>query len=292
MTISIPTSHAAPSHARIDNYLAGGIHNWSVDRDFVDRVLETYPSMRRMATASLLFADATVRRLLTLGVTQFLDIGSGVPSLGAIHHAPDGPDTTPISDAGADFRVVYVDNDLTAVAYAQLHLDEHGDNERRAVIDADLRAPDDLWADAVETGLIDPFRPVGVLLVSILHVPQAGVAGEDVGRESVARLCSLLPKGSFVAVCHIVKTGIPADVSAGLDRVRDIYRAAGLPVVWRTQNETETLLAGLDIVGPGWRWVTEHCRPESHTGISALSPVSFESGSHSAIWAGIGCVSS
>jgi len=78
-------SHALPSHSRSRSYLVGEPYHWVVDQEFTDRVLEAHPSMRRTAMANVAFADSAVRRLAGLKITQFLNVGSGVPSGTSAH---------------------------------------------------------------------------------------------------------------------------------------------------------------------------------------------------------------
>ena len=274
---------ARPSVARVYDYYLGGTNNWVVDRDFGDQVLDTFPQMRKVARANRLFLDRVVRFLTKRGIRQFLDVGAGVPGAGCTHRIAD--ELAEYHGREPDTRVVYVDNDPVAVAYAQLILDQEGDQNRHSVIEADLRDPAELWAQAVDTGLLDPAQPVALLLVALLHIEQPDASGIDVGPESVARLYEHLPAGSYVAVSHMTNDGVPGEVSDRLLDLRHLYAPTCISVNWRSHAKIEALLDDLDVVGPGWQWVTEW-RPEE-TGPSAPT-VSFPTPAHAAVWAGVG----
>lgn len=274
---------ARPSVARVYDYYLGGTTNWVVDRDFGDHVLDTFPQMRKVARANRLFLDRVVRFLTKRGIHQFLDVGSGVPGAGCTHRIAD--ELADYHGREPDTRVVYVDNDPVAVAHAQLILDQEGDQGRHSVIEADLRNPADLWEQAVDTGLLDPNQPVALLLVALLHIEQPDASGIDIGPESVAKLYERLPAGSYVAVSHMTNDGVPGEVSDQLLDLRHLYTPTCISVNWRSHAKIEALLDDLDVVEPGWQWVTEW-RPEE-TGPSAPA-VSFPTPAHAAVWAGVG----
>lgn len=276
-------SLARPSVARVYDYYLGGTTNWIVDRDFGDHVLDTFPQMRKVARANRIFLDRVVRFLTKRGIRQFLDVGSGVPAAGCTHRVAD--ELAEYHGREPDARVVYVDNDPVAVAHAQLLLDQEGDPDRHAIVGADLRDPDDLWQQAVDTDLLDPDQPVALLLVALLHIEQPDASGIDIGPESVARLYDRLPAGSYVAVSHMTNDGVPGDVSDKLLDLRHLYAPTCISVNWRSHAKIEALLDDLDVVEPGWQWVTEW-RPEE-TGPNAPA-VAFPSPAHAAVWAGVG----
>lgn len=274
---------ARPSVARVYDYYLGGTTNWVVDRDFGDHVLDTFPQMRKVARANRLFLERVVRFLTKRGIRQVLDVGSGVLGAGCTHRTAD--ELAEYHGRAPDTRVVYVDNDPVAVAHAQLVLDQEGDQDRHSVIEADLRDPADLWEQAVDTGLLDPGQPVALLLVALLHIEQPDASGIDIGPDSVARLYEYLPAGSYVAVSHMTNDSVPDEVSDRLLDLRHLYAPTCISVNWRSHAKIEAFLDDLDVVEPGWQWVTEW-RPEE-TGPSAPD-VSFPSPAHAAVWAGVG----
>jgi S-adenosyl methyltransferase len=267
-----------PSVARVYDFYLGGDANWPVDREFGQRVLEKFPLLRDVAMANRLFLNRAVRHLARLGVRQFLDIGAGVPTQGNTHQVAD--------EISEDTRVVYVDNEPVAVAHGQLLLDEAGDPNRHAVIQADLRDPDGLWKQAVSTGILDPDEPVALLIIAVLHIQQPGPDGVDVGPRSVARYRELLAPGSYLAITHGTDDGVPAHLVAKLAELKQMYdTSSSSNAVWRTREEIRALFGDFELVEPGMAW-TPAWRPEE-TGPN-VTPIEFETPSHAVVWAGVG----
>ena len=147
-----------PNAARMYDYYLGGSHNFAVDRELAGKVLEAWPDMPRAAQANRAFLRRAVRFLLDQGVRQFLDIGSGIPTVGNVHEVAQA--------AAPDARVVYVDTDPVAVAHSRAIL---AGDAQTAVVQADGRDPAGLLAHPGVTGLLDLRRPVGLLMVALLH---------------------------------------------------------------------------------------------------------------------------
>jgi S-adenosyl methyltransferase len=136
-----------PNIARVYDFYLGGSTNYAIDREFGERVLSDFPVVRPIARANRLFLCRVVRHLSALGVSQFVDIGCGMPTTGNVHQVADE-----VNDAS---RVVYVDHDPIAVAHTQILLEQHGDSWRHAALQVDLREPDELWKRVADTGVVD-----------------------------------------------------------------------------------------------------------------------------------------
>src|SRR5215213_6483925 len=74
-----------PSAARIYDFLLGGFHNFEVDRAAARRITEALPDMPRFMRANRAFLRRVVRFLTDQGIDQFLDLGSGIPTVGNVH---------------------------------------------------------------------------------------------------------------------------------------------------------------------------------------------------------------
>lgn len=267
-----------PSVARIYDFYLGGTANWAVDRVFAQQALDKVPQMRAMAVANRQFLNRVVSLLCQLGVRQFLDIGAGVPTVGNTHQVADR--------IAPDSRVVYVDNEAIAVAHAEQLLDAEGDPGRHAAIDADLRNPDDLWAKAMDTGLLDPEQPIGLLLIAVLHVAQPGPDGTDIASSAVARYRRLLPSGSYLAVSHMTNDGIPDSLQASLKQLDEMFSDSGNSSSHRTRAEIEEFMGDFEIIEPGMTW-TSNWHPEQRADIFAQE-LPFADPSETATWAGVG----
>jgi hypothetical protein len=266
-----------PNVARVYDWYLGGTANWAIDREFGERVLATFPLLRPIAIANRLFLHRVVRHLVRLGVRQFVDIGSGVPTMGNTHQVAD--------ELAPDSRVVYIDHEPVAVAHSQVLLERHGDPKRHAAINADLRNPDRLWQRVIETGVINLEEPIALLVIAVLHVQQPGPDGIDVGPLAIARYRELLPSGSFLAISHITDEGVPEDLADKLVELKAMYDTSSSPVIWRSQAEIRDLFGNFHLEPPGLVW-TPDWRPEE-TGPN--SPViEFERPNEAVIWAGVG----
>lgn len=273
-----------PSVARVYDYLLGGSANWAIDRRFGDQMVAIAPLVKDMALANRVFLNRVVRYLSGQGIRQFLDIGAGVPTAGNTHQVAD--EWAMEQGRAPDARVVYVDYEPVAVAHAEALLDKEGDDRRHAVIDADLRAPEDLWRKAVDTELLNTSEPTAMLLIAVLHVQQPDQSGKDVGPDAVARLRALPTGGSYLAISHATDDGVPPDLARGLADIKGLYDASSSSnVVWRTRKDVEGLLGDFEVVEPGWSW-TSTWRPEE--GSASAPTITFPEPSHAVIWAGVG----
>jgi hypothetical protein len=122
-----------PSIARTWDYWLGGSHNFEADRAVARKTSELMPEASRMAKVSRAFLARVVRHCVDRGVTQFLDLGSGIPTVGNVHEVAQA--------LNPDVKVMYVDRDQVAVEHTRLIL-EHDPNVD--VIQADVRDPEQI----------------------------------------------------------------------------------------------------------------------------------------------------
>ncbi|MFF2549664.1 SAM-dependent methyltransferase [Nocardia sp. NPDC058058] len=192
----VDMSQASP--ARMYDALLGGSHNFEIDRRAAELGKSLVPDLPRVALSNRAFLRRAVRFLVDSGVTQFLDIGSGIPTAGNVHEVAQEIDP--------NCKVLYADIDPVAVAHARAIL---GGNDNAAAIEADLRKPADLLTAAREVGLLDFEQPVGVLLFAVLHL----LGDEDRPGETVTALHAAVPVGSFVAISHLTTATRPEDAA-------------------------------------------------------------------------------
>jgi SAM-dependent methyltransferase len=220
-----------PSAARVYDYFLGGAHNFEVDRQLAEQIAATSPAVAATARANRHFLRRAVQFLVAEGVRQFLDIGSGIPTVGNVHEIAQA--------AAPGTRVVYVDIDPIAVAQSRLIL---RDNPDTAVLCVDLRDPQKLLVEARATGLIDFDQPVALLLAGIVHfVPDADEPGE-----LIAHLRDAVAPGSYLLISHGTSDGQPPEV---LEAGRLTSRAAAITL--RTHAEIEAFFGSFVLVEPG-----------------------------------------
>lgn len=266
-----------PNVARVYDWLLGGTSNWAIDREFGAKVVAGFPLLKSAARANRLFLHRAVRHLVRLGVRQFIDIGSGIPTMGNTHEIAD--------EVAPDSRVVYVDNEPVAIAHSQVLLERHGDLQRHAVVRGDMREPYELWDRVQETGVIDFTEPVALLLVALLHIQQPDKTGTDIGPWAVDQYRQLLSSGSYLAISHITDDGVPPGFDEMMVELKRMYDTSSSPMVWRSHQQIRAMLGDFTLVEPGMTW-TPLWHPEN-SGPGAPEVV-FGTPEESIVWAGIG----
>ncbi|MER6674153.1 SAM-dependent methyltransferase [Streptomyces sp. NPDC000983] len=226
---------SVPSVSRIYDYYLGGSHNFEVDREAARRAMDFMPGLPKISQANRAFMRRAVRYAAAEGVTQFLDIGSGIPTFGNVHEVARA--------ASSEARVVYVDHDPVAVAHSQAVLE--GD-ERTDVLAADLRKPREILASPQLERLIDPNRPVALLLVAILHF----VEDADDPYAAVAELRDAFAPGSLLILTHASYEGIPLSAERA-EGAMGVYKDIRNPLIMRSRDEIARFFEGYDMVEPG-----------------------------------------
>lgn len=222
-----------PNAARVYDYALGGYHNFEVDRVFKDQAEAAWPGLTLLAHANRAYLGRVVRWLATNGIRQFLDIGSGIPTLGNVHEVAQA--------IAPDSRVVYVDIDPVAVSHSNAILAE---NPRAHAILADLRAPGEILYHSDVTEWLDFSEPVAVLMNAVLHF----VPDSDDPAGCIGQFRDALVAGSYVAISH----GIPLEqITDRQEQVRQLYDRTPTPFHPRTPVQVATLLSGWEIVEPG-----------------------------------------
>lgn len=232
-----------PSVARVYDFYLGGSHNFEADREFGRRALGAFPDALAAIRDNRHFIRRAVRYACASGVHQFLDLGSGIPTVGNVHEVA--------LDVEPGARVVYVDHDPVAVTHSLALLETV---PGATAIQADLREPARVRDAVRETGLLDPDRPVAVLLAWVLHFIQDDEHPADL----VAEYMRPLAPGSLVALSHTRSDGRPETV--GMAKVYDQSASPGRPRL-RSRDEIAALFGDLALVDPGLV-VVPRWRPE------------------------------
>jgi len=225
-----------PDASRVYDYALGGVHNFAVDREFWHRAELAFPDAALVARANRAFLGRAVRWLAANGVRQFLDIGSGIPTLGNVHEVAQ--------DVNPGARVMYVDIDPIAVQQSRSLLEG---NPYARVIEADLRDPAGILYHPDVLQLLDFSEPVAVLTVAVLHfVPDsADPAG------IVRRLGEALVSGSYLVVSHFGPEVTP-EGRERQERARQLYERTPTPVVIRDREQIAELIGdSFEILPPG-----------------------------------------
>ncbi|HWG01824.1 MAG TPA: SAM-dependent methyltransferase [Trebonia sp.] len=239
-----------PSTARMYDYYLGGKDNYPADRKAAERVIAMMPegTIRTAALQNRAFLGRAIRYLASeLGVRQFIDIGTGLPTMDPVHEVAQAIDPA--------CHVVYVDHDPIVLAHARDLL--HG-IENTTILRHDLRDPEGILADPALRAMLDLSQPVAVLLIAILHF----ISDDEGPRALIGRLLDELPSGSYLVISHAT-----ADSFAELDSAIEIYKSATSTMFNRSRKEVEALFEGLDLVEPGVVWLPQW-HPDADTGLA------------------------
>jgi hypothetical protein len=255
-----PRIDASVAHiARVYDYWLGGKDNFAVDREIGDKVLEVHPATVLSVQANRRFLARSVRYLAeTEGIRQFLDVGTGLPSMNNIHEVAQA--------VAPDTRVVYVDNDPIVLAHARALLTSSPEGET-GYLDADIKEPDEILAGAGR--LLDLTRPVGVMLVAVLHM----LRDDEDPRALVDRFMAAVPPGSFLVISHLA-SDVQQDAMAEMGR--RLNSSMTQQFTMRTRAGVTAFFDGLTLVEPGVV-LTHEWRPGSPD----------EAGTPGVLWAGV-----
>lgn len=242
-----------PSVARIYDYALGGKDNYAVDRAAYEQLEAIAPSARPLAINNRRFLRRVVRVLAEeYGIRQFLDHGSGLPTQDNVHQVVQR------IDPGA--RVVYIDNDPIVLAHGRALLEE---NPNTAVIQADFRDTEAVFAHPEVERLIDLSEPVAALFVSVLHC----IPDSDDPAGLVRQVADRLPSGSFLVINQLV--GDDPEVRERITRLM-VESTQGAWGRMRERSEVRRYFEGLEILDPGLVEISTW-RPDSDLGPRQLT---------------------
>ena len=257
--IDTSVAHAA----RVYDYLLGGRANFKVDRELAERVYAAFPGgidgVRADVRAHRAALGRVVRYLVRdAGITQFLDIGTGIPKQDNVHE---------VAQAEApDARIVYVDKDPVVLAHAHQLL--RGTREGAiSYIYGDLHQPGPIMREAAKT--LDFSRPAAVLLFGILHF----FSDADDPRSLIGQLLAPLAPGSYLALSHLASDVHSDEMS---ETFKGLSARMAEQVTLRSHDEVAALLGGLELVEPG---VAQTARWRPDPGAAVVT---------SQVWIGVG----
>jgi trans-aconitate methyltransferase len=221
-----------PSVARIYDCLLGGVNNFAVDQAAAELMKTRAPELADAAFANRGFHQRAAKWIAEQGIRQFIDLGSGLPTVGNTHQV--------VRNVQPDAHVVYVDIDPMVKVYGSSLLE--GD-DTAAVVLADLREPDAILGSDSVRRLIDFSQPAAVLMTAVLHF----VSDEDDPGALVARYVAALAPGSYLALSHMTADQKPPSAVAAVNEAG--RRSAGGNYV-RTRDQVRQIIGPLELVSP------------------------------------------
>jgi hypothetical protein len=234
--------------ARIWNYWLGGKDNYEVDRIVGEQIRQLHPMIGDYARADRLFLGRAVRWLVNdAGIRQFLDIGTGLPTVDNTHEVAqrEAPES----------KVVYVDNDPLVLAHARALLTSTPEGATD-YIHADLRDVDRILSEAART--LDFSAPIALTMLGVVIFIGDGEDPDGI----VHRYIDALSPGSYLVLSHTITRPDMPDVDAAVA----FWNEHGTPkLTQRTHEQIAGFFDGLELLDPGVvscsRW-----RPEATLG--------------------------
>jgi hypothetical protein len=223
---------SVPHSARMWNYWLGGKDNYPIDRMAGEQVMQMVPDMPRIARLQRAFLARAIQYLAgEERIRQFLDIGTGLPTANNTHEAAQG--------VAPEARIVYVDNDPLVLVHARALLTSSPEGAC-AYIDADVREPDKILAEAART--LDFSKPIAIMLLGIMgQIPDS-----DRPETIIKRLLEAVPSGSYLAVSDGVNTSETLNEAS-----RQLNQTQHNAYHLRSPEQIAEFFAGLELVEPG-----------------------------------------
>jgi len=222
---------SVPHSARIWNYWLGGKDNYEVDRIAGEQYKAVFPQIVELARSSRHFLARAIHYLAgEMGVRQFLDIGTGLPTVDNTHEVAQR--------IAPECRIVYVDNDPLVLAHARALLTSTPEGVT-TYLDADMRDPEKILQEARKT--LDFSKPVAIMLMGVL-----GHLTDEEALSVVRHLVAALPSGGYLVCCDATNTDEKfQEAQRGYDET------GAVPYRLRSPEFISQYFEGLELVEPG-----------------------------------------
>jgi S-adenosyl methyltransferase len=223
---------SVPTPARIYDYMLRGHHYFERDQQAAEQILAAVPEIRDAAWSNRGFHQRAAKWIAEQGVTQFIDIGSGLPTVGNTHEV--------VQKATPGVRVVYVDNDPMVAMHSK---DILTGEETIAAIVGDLREPESILGDPKVRELIDFSQPTGILLTGVMMF----ISDASDPYALVRRYMGAVPPGSYLSLSHLTDDHKPPAAAEGF---RVVFDTATEHLYFRSKPEVARFFDGLELVPP------------------------------------------
>jgi SAM-dependent methyltransferase len=226
-----------PSIARVFDALMGGKDNYEVDRAVLRQILEIAPEAPAVAQEARQWLVRAVRYLTErLGVDQFLDLGSGFPTVENTHQVAQ--------KYNPEAHVVYVDNDPVVQAHSRAVL---VDNDFTHISGNNLLRPEETLADDTVKQFINFDRPVGLVMCAIIH----HITDLQQARQVVKSYVGAMAPGSYLVLLHQYNPADGSEAAGVAASLQDKFSGTGLDTLYRTRAEITSFFDGLELLEPG-----------------------------------------
>ncbi|MFK4088400.1 SAM-dependent methyltransferase [Kribbella sp. NPDC020789] len=230
-----------PHSARVYDYFLGGKTNFAVDRAVAEHLLEAFPGFRTAAQSNRMWMHRAARYVAEQGITQFLDIGTGIPTSPNLHEV--------VQQVVPEARVVYADNDPIVLSHSRALL-VSSTQGKTAYLEADITDPQAILDSAEVRDVLDMTKPVALSIVGVFHY----LTDDAKPYELLQQLVDALAPGSYLIFSHCTPDFAPEMWEQAIQ----VYKADGGDAQVRSREEIERFFTGLELVEPGvevpYRW--------------------------------------
>ncbi|TCN39366.1 S-adenosyl methyltransferase [Kribbella orskensis] len=223
-----------PHGARVYDYFLGGKDNLAIDRQAAEHLLEAFPGFRTAALSNRMWMHRAARYAAEQGITQFLDIGTGIPTSPNLHEV--------VQEVAPQARIVYADNDPIVLGHSRALLTS-GPEGKTAYLEADVTDPRSIIESDEVQETLDLSKPVALSLVGVFHYLPDALKPYHL----VKQLVEPLAPGSLLIFSHCTPDFAP-DL---WERAIQVYKADGGDAQVRSKEEVTRFFDGLELVEPG-----------------------------------------
>jgi SAM-dependent methyltransferase len=223
---------SVPTAARIYDYMLRGHNYFDADERACQRLLAAVPYAQDVAAANRGFHQRGAKWLAEHGVRQFVDIGSGLPTVGNTHEV--------VQKVAPAAHVVYVDKDPMVVLHSEAILDG---TSAVSVICADLREPDSILEHPDLRKTIDFSQPVALCVTAVMQF----VSDSDDPWSLLRRYVDVLAPGSYLSLSHLTDD---YQAPAAAEGFRAVFDSATDHMYFRSKAKVARFFEGLEIVTP------------------------------------------
>jgi hypothetical protein len=223
---------SVPTAARIYDYMLRGHNYFDADERACQRLLAAVPYAQDVAGANRGFHQRAVKWMAEHGIRQFLDIGSGLPTVGNTHEV--------VQKLVPGVHVVYVDKDPMVALHSEALIENSGSV---SVICADLREPDTILENPELLRLIDFSQPVALCITAVFHF----VSDTDDPWSLLRHYMDLLVPGSYLSLSHLTDD---YQAPAAAEGFRAVFDSATDHMYFRSKAKVARFFDGLEIVTP------------------------------------------
>jgi trans-aconitate methyltransferase len=223
---------SVPTAARIYDYMLRGHNYFDADERACQKLLAAVPYAQDVAAANRGFHQRSAKWIAEHGIRQFIDIGSGLPTVGNTHEV--------VQKVAPGAHVVYVDKDPMVIRHSEMILDG---TSPVSVICADLREPDTILKHPDLHRMIDFSQPAALCMTAVLQF----VSDTDDPWSLLSRYVDVLAPGSYLSLSHLTDD-YQAPVAA--EGFRAVFDSATDHMYFRSKAKVTRFFEGLDLVVP------------------------------------------